>query len=484
MVDINTIAITCKMAADTDVGGKRTENEDFYYFSEAKKSFFLGDGMGGHAKGAIASKLACETLRDIFNGEGSVNHLSIGANFADCKKVCGDIAQPLSDTGCKLITGIRLANRRILQYSITDKAMRGMGTTFIGAIVSEQKITFAHVGDSRVYRLRKGKLSRLTRDHSWLNELIEDNEISEKDAKTFSKKNVLTRALGIAPGAKIDFHEAVLQKGDLFLLCTDGLYNALADDLITSILTAHYGSLDNKAHNLIKKANTLDGSDNITAGLIYIDSVPETNNEPIETKVTFPEEPHSTDLYLDQKARQIYNYPAHRVDTKKIATISGISALALIALAALFLFERSDVVKKSKGDTGLFSNIKNEELHRSPDMDRITELVKVQVGKTKHLYKQTEAKIAAPGHKAFSPQSDSDIQGFIYLNGDFGSPKYDDTKVFLNNKVVGALRDFIKQGIPLEDETYHIEIIGSSDELLFEKKEVKVEPREVRALKF
>jgi serine/threonine protein phosphatase PrpC len=128
----------------------------------------------------------------------------------------------------------------------------------------------AHVGDSRIYRVRDRELSQLTDDHSWINELIQDREIKKEEARFFQKKNVITRALGMAPGVKIDVRIEPIENGDIFLLCSDGLTNSLNDDLIQAILVNYQPDLESVTHNLIDMAKRIDGSDNISVAIVKV----------------------------------------------------------------------------------------------------------------------------------------------------------------------------------------------------------------------
>ena len=249
------------MAAASDIGTIRKQNEDFFFFSEKGKFFIVCDGMGGHKSGALASQIAGETVRDVlFNNRA----IEIG-------KVCEDIDEDLPLPALKLIAGVRLANRRIALAAQRNEENHGMGSTIVAALLYQKWLFSINVGDSRIYRLRDSQLSLLTKDHSWLNELIEDREISEKDIQKFHKKNVLTRALGIYPTVKIDLRIENIEPNDLYLLCSDGLHNALSGDLIERILSAKHKSLQKMIDKLVLSAKRMNGSDNITGGVLTVD---------------------------------------------------------------------------------------------------------------------------------------------------------------------------------------------------------------------
>ncbi len=317
------------MAAASDVGTLRDENEDFYLFSIPKKFFIVCDGMGGHEKGALASKIAGATLRDFIFASETLRDIVIEKRFLDVSKICQDIEIELPIQALKLISGIRLANRRILSYSRYNPKMKGMGTTVAAAVIQQGRIFIAHVGDSRVYRLRDGKLSCLTTDHSWLNELIEDQDITQKEAAGFREKNVLTRALGVAPAIKVDLQIEAVERGDLYLLSSDGLSNALSNTTIEHILSGFHDSLQIKITDLVSQAKVSDGTDNITGGLIR---VPRNwpNGRIATEKYVFDEEPKEITEYLDQCIKSIFpKATSARRRRKKI----GVFLIILIAIS-------------------------------------------------------------------------------------------------------------------------------------------------------
>ncbi|MDQ7063544.1 MAG: protein phosphatase 2C domain-containing protein [candidate division KSB1 bacterium] len=314
--------IQLQMAAATDTGKVRQHNEDFFYYSEKHQFFVICDGMGGHKAGQLASRMAGETLKEAVLQE----------KFLDIKKMTQDVADDLPPAALQLIAGVRLANRRLFNHARAHPELKGMGTTLVAGIIRHGWLYLIHAGDSRFYRLRHQQLERLTRDHTWLNELIEDQEISEDEAEAFRQKNVLTRALGIAPTIKIDLRIEPVRPDDLYLLCTDGLHNALADALIRSVLSADHGSLQKAVEKIVLNARLLDGSDNITAGLIHIETCPEpgSNIHPLER--TIPDEPDKVSQHLDRilKAHFGVQKPARRIQ-KPMLIAASLLALALLA---------------------------------------------------------------------------------------------------------------------------------------------------------
>ncbi len=319
------------MAAASDIGTLRDENEDFYFFSISRKFFIVCDGMGGHEKGALASKIAGATLRDLIFASETLRNVVIEKNFLDVSRICQDIDKELPVQALKLISGIRLANKRIFSYSRYNPKIKEMGTTVAAAVVQQGRIFIAHVGDSRVYRLRHGKLSCLTTDHSWLNELLEDKDITQKEAVRFQDKNVLTRALGVSPAIKVDLQIEAVEPGDLYLLCSDGLSNALSNVTIENILSGFHDSLQIKITNLVSEAKFRDGTDNITGGLIQVpDKWP--NGKISAEKYVFNEEPKEVTEYLDRCIKSIFPKATSASNRRK-----KIVALLIILISICFL---------------------------------------------------------------------------------------------------------------------------------------------------
>lgn len=315
-----------KMVGASDIGKVREENEDYYLYSEDHRFFVVCDGMGGHQTGAMASRLAGETLGDIFMEK---------KNF-DLKKICSDISTELPLSALKLIAGIRLANRRIFSYSRYSKDLRGMGTTIAAIAIEKGLITIAHVGDSRVYRLRDDTLTCLTSDHSWLNELLEDNEISRDQIHQFKKKNILTRALGTDQSVKIDLFIDAVQTDDLYLLCSDGLHNALQDDVIESILKADLGPLQNKINKLVESAKLLNGSDNITGGLIHINCLEQSTEASKSYFETIKFEPPKVSNFLERTVKSLYP-DSRKKGSLRTPLIIGILVLSILLAGFLIL---------------------------------------------------------------------------------------------------------------------------------------------------
>lgn len=247
--------------AHSDVGNLRAANEDSFYISEDENLIIVCDGMGGQVAGGLASKIAVETVKDVY--------LNVKQDKLD--RLFTDLGESLTETARRLVAAVRLANRRIFKTTLKFPKLRGMGTTVAAITFDSSLATMVHVGDSRILRLSDNKILQLTEDHSWLNELIADDEIDEEDIETFSKKNVITRALGSGPGIKIDIHCEKYKKDDMYILATDGLHNAIPGEEIKKLIyKSKNGILQKVAKYLTESAKAIDGSDNITVALAKV----------------------------------------------------------------------------------------------------------------------------------------------------------------------------------------------------------------------
>jgi|GEM_PF-2933808 len=270
--------------AHTDVGNLRASNEDSFYISEDENLIIVCDGMGGQIAGGLASKIAVETVKDVY--------LNVEQDKLD--KLFPDLEGSLTGTARRLVAAVRLANRRIFKTAIKFPKLRGMGTTVAAITFDSNLATMVHVGDSRILRLSDNKILQLTEDHSWLNELIADDEIDEEDIETFSKKNVITRALGSSPAIKIDIHCEKYKKDDMYILATDGMHNAIPQEEIKKLIYKNKnGILQKVAKFLIETAKAIDGSDNITVALAKV-TKDSSNKAVVGTSKTIFEEDDKT----------------------------------------------------------------------------------------------------------------------------------------------------------------------------------------------
>lgn len=246
----------------TDVGRKRSHNEDAFFASDKYGSYVVADGMGGHAAGELASTTAINAISE----------------FVDRFRLDPSITWPygfdkrLNAESNAMITGIRMGNIAIYDMQNDNPDLRGMGTTIASVQFSEDMwATIAHVGDSRVYRLRQRVLEQCTRDHSWVNEQIARKLISEEEAKTHRFRNVITRALGYKTDMAIDVKIEQVETGDIYLLCSDGL-SGMVDDAKLAETLIEVTDPQNCAQTLVNLANQAGGIDNITAIVVRIDN--------------------------------------------------------------------------------------------------------------------------------------------------------------------------------------------------------------------
>ncbi len=230
---------------NTDPGRVRAGNEDSFAVLHRLGLFVVADGMGGHAAGEVASRLAVECVRE---------------TFAD-----------VDGTGAEvLIAGVHRAHARIADLAQRDPKKAGMGTTFVGLLVVEGEMVIAHVGDSRVYRFRNEQLDQLTEDHSLLNACIKAGKWDPCEADVFPCPNIITRAVGVNDpdeAFQVDTCVVTPLPGDVYLLCSDGLTNMLDRTSLLSILLK-YPDVTQATERLIEAANEQGGTDNITAVLV------------------------------------------------------------------------------------------------------------------------------------------------------------------------------------------------------------------------
>ena len=236
--------------AKSDVGKARDMNQDYYYISmpqEEPQIFILADGMGGYKGGEVASCLATKTALSY-----------IKTNF---EKILKDKEEIL-----KLIkSAMEYANMVVYEKSNQEKELEGMGTTLEICLIYNNKIYIGHVGDSRIYRIRKEFIRKLTHDHSYVEKLVKDGTITRQEAMHHPKKNMLTKALGCTSFVEPDVTVKGFIKDDIILICSDGLTNMLEEEEIYEIIKEDYTLAPNR---LIDKANENGGYDNVTAIVI------------------------------------------------------------------------------------------------------------------------------------------------------------------------------------------------------------------------
>jgi serine/threonine protein phosphatase PrpC len=245
----------------TDVGRKRAHNEDSFLVLLEESLFCVADGLGGHASGEVASRLAVEEMAEFFRLTGRDEQVTWP--FRE------DPA--LGQDANRLSVAIRLANLRIHERSRSDARLAGMGTTMVCAhFTRHQTMLVGHVGDSRAYLFRDDALRPLTEDHSLLATYIRQQSPSAEQIEAFPHKNVIVRALGMREVVEVDLAEEPVQAGDVLLLCCDGLSGMLPDDRIAGLLRAGRGDLRRANQALVDAANDAGGADNVTSLLVQV----------------------------------------------------------------------------------------------------------------------------------------------------------------------------------------------------------------------
>ena len=243
----------------TDPGKVRGHNEDCVESRPELGIVVLADGMGGYNAGEVASGMATS---------------SISAGIAQTwtrdalKKLDREAAMALSQTVVQEETA--KANAAIYAAAQKDPHCAGMGTTLVTCLFYDDFLTVAHVGDSRLYRMRDDVLEQVTRDHSLLQEQIDSGLISKEDARSSHNKNLVTRAVGIDPDVEAEVHSYDVQAGDLFMLCSDGLNDMIEDEEIQMTLIALRSNLDLTAQQLVQAANDAGGRDNVSVMLVHV----------------------------------------------------------------------------------------------------------------------------------------------------------------------------------------------------------------------
>ena len=247
-----------RYAAKTDVGMKRTHNEDYFSLIEDEQLFLVADGMGGHASGEVASKMAAETIGEFYQRTREDEDATWPYKMD----------RSLSYVENRLVCAVKLANLRIFETSCRDIRYKGMGTTLVSCMVSGDKAYVGHVGDSRVYRIRGGAIAQITRDHSLLEDYKEAKpDMTEEEERNFPHKNVITRALGMRETVQVDIKAHQIQSGDLFILCSDGLSGMVPDEQILYV-ASNAKSLERAVAELVDAANRAGGTDNVTTLLL------------------------------------------------------------------------------------------------------------------------------------------------------------------------------------------------------------------------
>jgi len=253
--------LNTQSAVASDPGLRREGNEDAYCARADLGLYMVADGMGGHAAGEVASRLAVETVESFVSD----------TRDADPNRTWPFPYDPsVSLDGNRLKAGFRLANRRLAAAMAGDDNLRGMATTAAAVLMGTPKPVVAHVGDSRVYRFRGGKLDQVTQDHSWVSEQVRAGVLSQADARRHPWRNVVTRALSGGDDPEVEVSEIDLEPGDRLMICSDGLSGVVPPDRMEQIIGAGK-NLDDTCRALIAAANDAGGPDNITVAMLQVD---------------------------------------------------------------------------------------------------------------------------------------------------------------------------------------------------------------------
>jgi protein phosphatase len=247
----------CVGASDT--GQVREHNEDTIGTDGDIGLVVLADGMGGYKAGEVASGIAVRTVLTL---------IKEGVDREDLAQ--RDEASGLSRSGILLRDAIQRANKVIYQTAKTQANCEGMGTTVVAGLFFDDKLTIAHVGDSRMYRFRDGKLEQVTHDHSLLQELVARGFYTPEEAQRASSKNYVTRALGVEPAVEVEISEVAACKDDLYLLCSDGLSDMVEDDDIQLTINTFGANLETLAKQLVLLSNDNGGRDNVSVVLVRV----------------------------------------------------------------------------------------------------------------------------------------------------------------------------------------------------------------------
>lgn len=237
----------------TDIGRVRSTNQDSFLIDESLGLFMVADGMGGHAGGEIASRLCVESMQATISSSNLLSRT--------------DLSHPCPEILSKLSIAVNKASSDIYEHSLEDPSLRGMGTTATAVKIIDNYAYTAHVGDSRLYLIRRGFIFQMTYDHSLVSEQVRAGILTPEEAEVHHLKNVITRSVGYQEEEDVDTALLKIEKNDLLLLCSDGLHGKISDAEISREISSHGKQAVN---TLVRLANDRGGEDNITAVIVEI----------------------------------------------------------------------------------------------------------------------------------------------------------------------------------------------------------------------
>ena len=338
--------------SETNVGNKRPANEDFLGYSESPNGliYVVCDGMGGHVGGATASQLAVNSILEFMSIKAYEN---IYVALSEC---------------------IIFANQEILNKAVENPDLKGMGTTCTVIVAREPEIFIAHVGDSRIYLQRNDQLYRLTKDHSFVQDLVDQGVITDEETETHPRKNQILKALGISSSLEPSVHSAPIHptKGDKFLMCTDGLNGEINDEKINSIFNSHT-EINKVGEELIKSALDAGGKDNVTLEIIEVLSSPFKesvfpNYNPVSHLKTDPENNDLKTTIIIDKAPK--NLKAENNNLKMILA----AAFMVIIVGVVLIFLNEDEHKIITNEISLETEQTVENTNEAEKQDDSTDI--------------------------------------------------------------------------------------------------------------
>jgi serine/threonine protein phosphatase PrpC len=243
--------VELEFAAKSHTGLVRSHNEDAVAISHKCGFTILADGMGGYNAGEIASGIATSVLKETL--EERLSSRAWDAHFNRSRRLHQIVQESIAHTNESIIEAARL-----------EPSYSGMGTTLVAALFYYDKVTIAHIGDSRVYRMRGNETVQLTRDHSLLQEQVDAGILTEEEAQFSLNKNLITRAMGIDLGVQVELNDFTTEENDIYILCSDGLSDMLSAQEMSDLVNTYRDELDRACDELINRANNKGGRDNIS----------------------------------------------------------------------------------------------------------------------------------------------------------------------------------------------------------------------------